>query len=57
MIDECASSISEVTVVNIQSLKSPNRMYLNPINLEKIYDKKLSTRNIKIIRNNVFRIK
>ena len=42
MIKECASVISKETGIATESLKSPTRMFLNPINLEKIYDKELS---------------
>ena len=35
MIREYASVISKDTGIAIESFKSPTRMYLNPINLEK----------------------
>ena len=35
MIKECASVISKETGIAIESLKSPTRMYLIPIKLEK----------------------
>ena len=33
MIKECTSVISKETGITLESLKTPNRMYINPINL------------------------